>query len=121
MTGTLANARTGQAYVYFLLDADRTVVYIGSTRRLRQRVREHESGPIGSTWDSLYAEPYETIDAALTDESRLISLAQPALNRRSRKSGPSLLDLMCGMVIDGQVPDGDDLRLMGLLSKVTAA
>ena len=115
------SAVKGVPYVYVFVDAVGTPLYIGITRDLARRVREHRKAAWHERAAHWTAFPYPTLDAALRDESRLISMAQPIGNRQSRRSGPSLLTLMFDMFAGGQLPNGDDMRLASLLKEAKAA
>ena len=111
----LGSAVRGIPYVYVLSDADGRAVYIGSTRDLRRRMREHQRrSPWWGDVSRIRAFPYSTLDEALRDEAALIDLAAPRHNRQHvrrwsefewsmRTFFPSLGDLRLRTLLDRAV------------------
>ena len=78
----LSAASPGTPYVYFILDEGLHFLYIGSTRNIRRRMREHRRSPWASISGRMVAYAYDSLETALSDEAKLISLAKPTFNRQ---------------------------------------
>lgn len=107
----LSEAPRGVPYVYLLSDAEGRVIYVGSTRDIRRRYREHvRRSPWFSAVSTIRAYPYRTLDAALRDEVRLIELVEPQHNHQHKRSATWF-----GIVVDAFFPSADDRRLLALV------
>ncbi len=83
-------------HVYILSNPHRTVLYIGVTGNLPQRIYHHQQGK-GSTFtkqynvmDLLYAEPYEYVDDALCREKQLKGWSHAKKLALIRRQNPTL-------------------------------
>ena len=98
----LAEAPAGTPYVYFLLNEDRDVLYIGSTRHLRRRIAQHKRTK--AWWSEvrvIRAFPHATLDAALAAEASYIGACNPLHNRKHL--GPGKAGMVWALIA-GEMP-----------------
>lgn len=80
-------------YVYLLKSQRRNIFYIGYTKSIEKRLREHNEGLIGYTkryhpWDLVYYESFVSLEDAKTREKALKSFgrAYTQLKKRIKNS-----------------------------------
>jgi hypothetical protein len=71
--------------VYFLLVSDNLLVYVGSSNKIRHRLRQHRQIFKGC-YDRVLVYPCPTIGAAVDLEQEMIAIYDPPLNRADTPS-----------------------------------
>ena len=86
-------------YVYIMSNKHRTVLYIGVTSNLFNRVNEHKDG-IGSIFtskyncvDLIYFKFYETIEEAIQREKKMKKWNRSWKDKLLKEFNPNLVDL----------------------------
>jgi hypothetical protein len=112
----LPDAIRGVPYVYFLVLATGEVGYIGVSRDVERRLKQHRRTK--SWWTDVqyvYAEPRPSLDEALAMEADCIAVTNPCHNSQGR--GPGQIGTIFGLFF-GDVPSEQRVAALSLVEQV---